>query len=436
MDQLNSTITSGSDADLIATIENVTLQLVRYFSIFIFLFGSIGNILNVLILSQRSFRSNSCAVLFLFSSVVNFVAIISGLPSRILSGWGADLTATNRCFCKLRGFVVNTARPVAIWYILFAMIDRWLLSSLKLQRRQMSSLKNAKRVMIISLILATMIFSHVIYCHEPNRINAPQKCYGITIACRFITDMSFMVLTILPLPLMLMFGLMTIYNVRQSRKRIAHRDTLMVRNMVTVNTNQQRRLTKQDYNLLIMLLVQIFILFILSLPLAFQKLYSAIVTDTSSSSLQDAINDLFYNFSQLLHFLSNGMTFYIYTLAGGKVFHRKFHPIGLSVCTEEKQKDFEFIFKAIRDGLFKLDNSSTYKPDVLIADGSDAIRNAFNCIFESNKMVMCWAHVRIYLDKKLCLINDNNERHEVISDIEKLQICNSTHYFQLALELF
>ncbi|CAF3148210.1 unnamed protein product [Rotaria sp. Silwood2] len=322
MNHLNSTITSWSDADLIATIENVTLQLVRYFSIFIFLFGSIGNILNVLILSQRSFRSNSCAVLFLFSSVVNFVAIIFGLPSRILSGWGADLTATNRCFCKLRGLVVNTARPVAIWYILFAMIDRWLLSSLKLQRRQMSSLKNAKRAMIISLILATLIFSHVIYCHEPNLINAPQACYGVTITCRFLTDISFMALTILPLPLMLMFGLMTIYNVRQSRKRIAHRDTLMVRNMVTVNTNQQRRLTKQDYNLLIMLLVQIFILFILSLPLAFQKLYSAIVTDTSSSSLQDAINDLFYSFSQLLYFLSNGMTFYIYTLAGGNVFRK------------------------------------------------------------------------------------------------------------------
>ncbi|CAF3380895.1 unnamed protein product [Rotaria sp. Silwood2] len=123
-------------------------------------------------------------------------------------------------------------------------------------------------------------------------------------------------------------------------------------------------------------------------------------------------------------------------IVGTSDLDRKFHSIGLSVCTEEKQKDFEFIFKAIRDGSFKLDNSSTYKPDVLIADGSDAIRNAFNCIFESNKMVMCWAHVRIYLDKKLCLINDNNERHEVISDIEKLQICNSTHSFQLALELF
>ena len=49
---------------------------------------------------------------------------------------------------------------------------------------------------------------------------------------------------------------------------------------------------------------------------------------------------------------------------------------------------------------------------------------------------LCWAHMRRGVDKKLCLINDNNERREVISDIEKLQICNSSHSFQLALELF
>jgi hypothetical protein len=117
---------------------------------------------------------------------------------------------------------------------------------------------------------------------------------------------------------------------------------------------------------------------------------------------------------------------------------RKFHPICLSVCTEEKQKDFEFIFKAIRDGLFKLDNSNTYQPEVLIADGSDAIRNAFrfSCIFGSNKMVMCWAHVCRRIDNNLCLIKDKNERHEVMSDIEKLQICDSTNSFQLTSELF
>ena len=30
----------------------------------------------------------------------------------------------------------------------------------------------------------------------------------------------------------------------------------------------------------------------------------------------------------------------------------------LSVCTEEKKKDSEFIFKAIRDDLFKLDDNN------------------------------------------------------------------------------
>ncbi|CAF0999285.1 unnamed protein product [Rotaria sp. Silwood1] len=322
MEQLNSTMSSLSNANLITTVDYVTLQIIRYFSIFIFLFGSIGNILNVLVLSQSSFRSNPCATLFLFSSVVNFIAILSGLLSRILSGWGTDLTATTRFFCKLRGFVVNIARPVAIWYILFAIIDRWLLSSPSLQRRQMSSLKNAKRAMIISLIVASLVFSHVIYCHEPNLINAPQKCYGITIACRFVTDISFMLLAILPLPLMLMFGLMTVCNIRQSRGRVANRDTSMVTHTVTTNANPRRRMSKQDQNLLIMLLVQIFILVLLSLPLAFQKLYSAIMTDRTPSALQAAVDNLVYNLAQLLHFLANGMPFYIYTLAGGKVFRK------------------------------------------------------------------------------------------------------------------
>ena len=78
---------------------------------------------------------------------------------------------------------------------------------------------------------------------------------------------------------------------------------------------------------------------------------------------------------------------------------------------------------------------ATHSPNVPVADGSDAIRNAFTRIFASNKMVMCWAHMQRGVDKKLCLINDNNEHREVISDIEKLQICNSTHSFQLASEL-
>ncbi|CAF2128133.1 unnamed protein product [Rotaria magnacalcarata] len=104
MDYSNTTISSRSDATLVATLDDITFQIIRYGLIFIFLFGIIGNALNILILSQSLFRSSPCAQLFLFASAMNLFVIISGLISRILAGWGADLTATDRFFAN---FVVS-----------------------------------------------------------------------------------------------------------------------------------------------------------------------------------------------------------------------------------------------------------------------------------------------------------------------------------------
>ncbi|CAF1453067.1 unnamed protein product [Rotaria magnacalcarata] len=318
----NTTIPSTSDAALIATLNNAAFQIIRYGSIFIFIFGTIGNTLNILVLSQSSFYSSSCAQLFLFASAMNLFAIISGLTSRMLAGWGADLTATNRFFCKLRGFTVNTARPVAIWYILFAMIDRWLLSSVKTERRQMSSVKNARRAMVISLIFATLYFSHVIYCQEPYQINSPQKCYGATLVCRYVTDLSFTCMSIFPLIPMFVFGLMTINNIHQSRNLTAPTDITRIAKGTTVTLAQSNRVRKMDRGLIAMLLVQIIILSILSVPLGMDKVYSSITAEKLQSALQVAVSNLLYNIAQLLHFLANGTPFYIYTLAGGNSFRK------------------------------------------------------------------------------------------------------------------
>ncbi|CAF4176623.1 unnamed protein product, partial [Adineta steineri] len=61
------------DATLVSILNNTSSQLNRYFSIIIFAFGTIGNILNILVLAEKTFRSNSCALLFLVSSMANLV---------------------------------------------------------------------------------------------------------------------------------------------------------------------------------------------------------------------------------------------------------------------------------------------------------------------------------------------------------------------------
>ncbi|CAF3308819.1 unnamed protein product [Rotaria sp. Silwood2] len=297
----------------------------RYASIFTFLFGTTGNILNTLVFSQRSFRSNPCAICFLFSSVANLIAILFGVTSRMLNGWSADLTNTDRFICKFRTFILNVARPVAFWLILLAAIDRWLLSSANARYRQISTMKNAIRSMIIILISSIVLFSHIIYCYEPNMIDEPLQCYGKNITCRLVSAILFaFVTTFFPVLLMLIFGLMTINNLRQSKNRIQPGDISHRRNQESNKGNQRQRFNKINNHLLVMLFGQIVLLFMLGLPLGIEKLYEAITMDRPTTKVQIAIDKFVYNIVLLLNFLANGSPFYIYTLAGGKEFRKAF----------------------------------------------------------------------------------------------------------------
>ncbi|CAF3366117.1 unnamed protein product [Rotaria socialis] len=219
----------------------------RYASLFTFLFGTTGNVLNILVFSQRSFRSNPCTICFLFASVANLTAILSGVTSRMLNGWSADLTNTDRFICKFRIYILNVARPVAFWLILLAITDRWLLSSTNIHYRQISTMKNAVRSIIMVVISAIVVFSHIIYCYEPNIINTPLQCYGSTIACQLVSDILFTFVSVfIPVLLMLIFGLMTINNIRQVRGRIQHADISTRATQRSSQARQRHGLNKMD----------------------------------------------------------------------------------------------------------------------------------------------------------------------------------------------
>ena len=111
---------------------------------------------------------------------------------------------------------------------------------------------------------------------------------------------------------------------------------------------------------------------------------------------------------------------YPFLIPGTTDGNRKFHPFGLAVCTNERQEDFEFIFESIKVGLYNL-NMEQIKVEVLIADGSDAIRNAFSKTFNCQKMVMCWAHMLRACKKNMPNISKET-KEELIDDIKLLQL--------------
>jgi hypothetical protein len=316
---------SPSDIRTIEILSIISHQLNRYFTLFIFLFGLIGNILNTLVLSQRTLRTNPCILLFLISSISNLISILFGLTARFMSGWDADLTDTHDYHCKLRAFIMFTSRTIAFWLIMLATTDRWLLSSNNIRLRQLSSLKNAQRGTSIIVVISILLYLHMFYCYEANLIDTPLKCYGKTASCRLLTDMTYACITIsLPLFLMLLFGFMTIRNISNKRICMLSRNVSILKkkqtNILVVSSEQKRRWKKLDRYLHRMLFFQVMVLILLTFPQTIHKLYSTLSLYKHKTLVQYAIDRFLYNFDLLLTYLASGMPFYIYTLSGGKIF--------------------------------------------------------------------------------------------------------------------
>ncbi|CAF3643772.1 unnamed protein product [Rotaria sp. Silwood1] len=310
---------------IMETLNSTSAPLTCYFSLFIFFFGTIGNSLNILVLTQRSIRSNPCVFLFLISSIANLISILSGLPPRILSTWQLDLTATNDILCKLRAFIMFTSRTIALGLIMLATIERWLISSYNIQFRQLSSLKNAQKGSLIISIISILLYIQMFYCYKANLINTPLRCYGKTTTCRLLTDIIYGCFTILfPLISMTTFGIMTISNIRQVRtykeaEKILRKQHLNKRSFILQKLTRQRW-KKLDRYLRRMLLLQVISLIVLTFPQAIHKVYFTLTFNTYKSQLEYDFDRFLYKFELLLPFLESALPFYIYTLAGGKIF--------------------------------------------------------------------------------------------------------------------
>ncbi|CAF1090066.1 unnamed protein product [Adineta ricciae] len=307
------------------SVADVVTQINRYFASCIFIFGCVGNILNILVLSQRTLRSNSCASLFLGSSIAGLCSLIAGLTPRMLSGIAVDLSETNQILCKFRGFTLFTSRAIAFWLIMLATIDRWLLSCPDVHRRHLSTIKNSNRSTAVVVFLSIILHSECFYCYNSNLVNTPGKCFSNGIVCRLINDMLFAACTILiPLCVMTTFGFLTLGNIRRARNQIHSGQISVASQNKGTAAIRSKRSKKTDHRLLIMLLVQVVLLAMLTIPSSIEKFYSTLTADVVKSTSRAATENLIYNSALLLTYLANGIPFYVYTLSGGSVFRKAF----------------------------------------------------------------------------------------------------------------
>ncbi|CAF2123572.1 unnamed protein product [Rotaria magnacalcarata] len=116
--------------------------------------------------------------------------------------------------------------------------------------------------------------------------------------------------------------------------------------------------------------------------------------------------------------------------------NKVFHPFGLAICSNEKTKDFQFIFNSIQIGMQKI-KKELLKPTALVADAAGAIKGGFKNVFNNEySQIMCWSRMKTKVENHACHIDNKDVAKEIIDDIELLHLSNSTAVFKLALTLF
>ena len=252
-------------ANTIACLKYLTVQINRHGSLIVVLFGTVGNLLNLLIFSDRSFHLNPCTTYLKWSSSISIMFIWSGLLTRILDGYRSFVTffvsLTSSIFfrygiswpnqnpplCKIRLFVLMVCWSMSTWAFAGAMMDRYLCSNPLVIHRLKSTVRTARRFLIFFFILSIALFAQIFYCYEASVPNVPLACYTQTLACQMYNDWTNILYNILiPSIFMTIFGVLTISNLR---RRTVH--------PIQTNTQTQPTLRKIDRHLRKILFVQV-----------------------------------------------------------------------------------------------------------------------------------------------------------------------------------
>jgi hypothetical protein len=298
-----------------------TTVIVVIVSLINFVLGAIGLILNILVFTRPALRREPCSVYFFSSTCFNLFVVFVIVPVRIVSdGFNMELGNYNIGICKTEFFAFYVIRTISCWLIVFACVDRYLHSSIRPRIRRMSSYKTAKMTIGITIVTITIMYSHmIVYCEitymSDQFGNITPACYGQKGLYRTFIAFWYMVLySLCPSFLMLLFGLLTLKNVRQRRQ------------VGPWMPETNRRVRRTDVQLLRMLAAQVFVIVISTLPFCVYRLYASFTTSLTKSTLRRAQENLAFEIAATLSYFAHTSSFYLYTLTGA-VFRKELFKI-------------------------------------------------------------------------------------------------------------
>ncbi|CAF1452021.1 unnamed protein product [Adineta ricciae] len=307
-------MTSNSTSNLDEHLNQILFWIGHFILIIQMVFGTFGNLLNIIIFTRRALRNNSCSMYFLIVSISNLLEIyIVTLFNHISTSWNWIPANTNIVWCKINGFLTYPLIALGLWFIVLCSFDRYLTSSHNANIRKKSTLSLAKKMTFSTMLFFFIIFGHLGIIIRPFTIDDETYCTVLSSTYIIFYNILFVIVgNVLPIILMAIFGILTVLNIRKIHINVVP---------LQINNITSKRIHSKDQQLIRMLLFQVLITVLISIPYCCINMYQTfaqLLLRQHFSSSESAIIYFIDNLLAMIHLTNSVIGFYIYTLTGHK----------------------------------------------------------------------------------------------------------------------
>jgi hypothetical protein len=280
----------------------ISQKLMIIIGIIMYIFGSIGNVLNICVFYQwscskkasKNVRTSNSALYLLVSSLSNLIIILYPLLTRIIfDGYQYSVTKqTVFILCKFRYYILHTFDLISLTCICMAIFDRYLISSREVRLRQMSTVKKRTKQIILSIIIIYSFHSIPIGLYFDVSNNG--RCFIISTKYLYYYLWVFQIFlhSIIPIIFLTIFGLLTFKELKK------------------INQIKRHGILNSDKQLSRMLLLISIAIVLSSIPYCIEHIYYVMISNHRSSVIY-----LYHIISSILFYINPVMSFYIFYIS-------------------------------------------------------------------------------------------------------------------------
>jgi hypothetical protein len=309
------------------TLATIQTQLTVYgYSIFMIL-GNIGNTF-IIILFHRN-RQNPCSIYLSSSALMNIIYLIMFGFVQIFPFAYNDGTMRAIIVCKCYTYILIVLGQTAKTVLVFACIDRFLITNDRASFRAFSTPKKAKY-----LICFTIIFWFLISIHIPIMVTiANGRCTRIGVYSIFYSIYSTITVGLIPSITLSVFGYLSYLHLRKIGRRIQPNGN--------DENDANNSIRRRDRDLLVLVISEV-IVYVMT-----TALYPSIVLETVISQYIIPHKSVLYlqtenftlNIAGLLLFINSAAPFYTYCIAS-KSFRRDFQQLIINSYQKLRRQAF------------------------------------------------------------------------------------------------